>query len=497
MFMPRESIIIIGAGIAGLSAGCYAQMNGYRTTVFEMHDKPGGLCTSWKRHDFTMDYSIHNLAGTLNGSGTRRIWDELGALRDTPIIDHDELVRVESPDGRRFTVYSDLERLVEEMRRISPKDSKVIDEYARAVRIYADIDLFNVPLGGIRRNLGMLLHMRVILKWSKISMSEFAKQFKDPFLSKAFPLIQYDIPDAPMMVNLAFIAGLDSGDLGWPMGGSLSFARNLESRYLELGGKVEYKSRVSKILLDEDKAIGVRLTDGSEHFADIVISAADGYETIFGMLGGKYSNDRIIAYYHKEWPLSQGFGLQVALGVNRDLTNEPHSIALMLDRPITIEDIEREVLDLELFSESSGLVPPGKGIIKIVLNSNYDYWKKVKEKGQYKVQKAEIAETIIERLETRFPGFGSEIEIIDVSTSLTSEHYTANFRGLQAWMPKKGLTKVLQKGLSRTLPGLDNFYMVGQWSMATIGLSTAALSSRKTIQMICKRDRKRFITSTI
>ena len=42
-------IIIIGAGIAGLAAGCYAQMNGYQTCIFEMHTLPGGLCTAWTR----------------------------------------------------------------------------------------------------------------------------------------------------------------------------------------------------------------------------------------------------------------------------------------------------------------------------------------------------------------------------------------------------------------------------------------------------------------
>ena len=47
--MAEKSIIIIGAGIAGLSAGCYGQMNGYRTHIFEMHSLPGGLCTAWKR----------------------------------------------------------------------------------------------------------------------------------------------------------------------------------------------------------------------------------------------------------------------------------------------------------------------------------------------------------------------------------------------------------------------------------------------------------------
>jgi 2-polyprenyl-6-methoxyphenol hydroxylase-like FAD-dependent oxidoreductase len=38
----EKSMLIIGAGIAGLSAGCYGQMNGYKTQLFEMHDKPGG-----------------------------------------------------------------------------------------------------------------------------------------------------------------------------------------------------------------------------------------------------------------------------------------------------------------------------------------------------------------------------------------------------------------------------------------------------------------------
>jgi phytoene dehydrogenase-like protein len=39
----KKSIIIIGAGLAGLSTGCYGQMNGYRSTIFEMHDKAGGV----------------------------------------------------------------------------------------------------------------------------------------------------------------------------------------------------------------------------------------------------------------------------------------------------------------------------------------------------------------------------------------------------------------------------------------------------------------------
>jgi len=50
--MACRSIVIIGAGIAGLSTGCYAQINGYDTTILEMHDKPGGMCTSWTRKGY-------------------------------------------------------------------------------------------------------------------------------------------------------------------------------------------------------------------------------------------------------------------------------------------------------------------------------------------------------------------------------------------------------------------------------------------------------------
>ena len=59
-----KKVDIIGAGIAGLSAGCYLQMNGYDTEIFELHNKPGGLCTSWKRGDYTIDGCIHWLVGS-------------------------------------------------------------------------------------------------------------------------------------------------------------------------------------------------------------------------------------------------------------------------------------------------------------------------------------------------------------------------------------------------------------------------------------------------
>lgn len=59
--MPRIRVAIIGAGVAGLSAGCYAQLNGLQSEIFELHGIPGGLCTSWERKGYLFDGSIRYL----------------------------------------------------------------------------------------------------------------------------------------------------------------------------------------------------------------------------------------------------------------------------------------------------------------------------------------------------------------------------------------------------------------------------------------------------
>ncbi len=65
----KKTINIIGAGISGLTAGCYLQMNGFETQIFEKHSIPGGLCTSWKKGDYTIDGCVHWILGSDKGSG--------------------------------------------------------------------------------------------------------------------------------------------------------------------------------------------------------------------------------------------------------------------------------------------------------------------------------------------------------------------------------------------------------------------------------------------
>src|SRR2546428_4935689 len=78
--MAEKSIIIIGAGLAGLSTGCYAQMNGYRSRIVEHHYEPGGVAIAWERNGYLIDGGIHYLMGHRPGQATHEIYRELGIL---------------------------------------------------------------------------------------------------------------------------------------------------------------------------------------------------------------------------------------------------------------------------------------------------------------------------------------------------------------------------------------------------------------------------------
>src|SRR3974377_1043369 len=95
MSLPPEPatdrIIIIGAGVAGLSCGCYLQMNGYRTMILEANALPGGLCTGWERGPYVFDGCLRWLVGTNPSSAFHQVWRELGAIAGPGIPPHHEL----------------------------------------------------------------------------------------------------------------------------------------------------------------------------------------------------------------------------------------------------------------------------------------------------------------------------------------------------------------------------------------------------------------------
>ena len=496
--MAEKSIIIIGAGLAGLSAGCYGQMNGYRTQIFEMRTIPGGLCTSWKRKGYTFDGCIHWLMGSRSGL-FHRFYEELGAVQDRRMVDHEEWLRVEGPEGKTWIVYTDIDRLEQHMKELSPADAGVIKELCNAARVLTRGEMpMEKPMEqrGLFDMLKMLKMIRRVLtsgKYIKISTQEYASRFSDPFLREVFPFFLDDLAGFSMMGVLSALAELHKHNAGWPIGGSLEFAGAIERRYLELGGEVQYQARVEKVLVDGDRAVGVRLADGTEHHADLVISAADGRTTIFDMLESKYVDDKVRSYYD-EWPIFQPY-LQVSLGVARDFSREPHSVLMPLEEPINVGDAARRWLHVHHYCYDPTMAPQGKSAVTVTFqNNNHAYWKKLYEdRERYKAEKQSLADAVIARLEKRFPGITGQIEVVDVATPVTYERYTGNWQG--SYCGWATTTETMDKSMSRTLPGLGSFCMAGQWVFPGGGVPTALISGRHVMQVICKQDKRPFVTT--
>jgi phytoene dehydrogenase-like protein len=307
----------------------------------------------------------------------------------------------------------------------------------------------------------------------------------------------YDMPGemVPMMALLLFTAGMAKGDFAWPKDGSLAFSRKIEALFLELGGQINYRKHVEKILVEDDRATGIVLTDGTEYRADLIISAADGYDTIYNMLGGQYVTEPINNYYNSAGD-SSPFGLVVFLGLKGELQDIPHALTLLFDDTFDLGEIEQDSLHVTTYGPETGLVKAGKSIMKIEVQARYSYWKKRRDADlkAYRAEKQRIADIIIERLTGRFPDIRERIEVTDISTPPTSERYTGNRFGWQAGPPRENAAEIQRKGLSKTLPGLDKFNHVGQWSMANLGVSSVAVMGRNLVKELCKLEGKRFQT---
>ena len=501
--MAEKSIIIIGGGIAGLAAGCYARMNGYRAAIFELHTLPGGLCTSWDRKGYTFDGCIEWLVGSGEKSSFRRIWNELGALDGKKIVNHEEFMQVVGQDGKTLILYTDPDRLEKHMLELAPQDAAPIKEFTGGIRKMSHLDMpagkpssFSEMLQFLKELPAFLSFMGLLKKYSKVTMQDFSKRFQDPFLREALEDL-YGLPDFPMIGAQMSLAWMGASNAGYPVGGSLKFAQSIEKRFCSLGGEISYKTRVAKILVENGCAVGVRLANGREERADIVISAADGHATLFDMLEGKYLTDEIRGYYDT-MPIFQPI-IQVSLGVARDLSDQPHMVHYYLDKPITIAGEERKSLTIKHYGFDPTLAPAGKSVVEVIIYSNYAYWKKLADDPErYESEKKDIAIQVMQQIEKHYAGFTGQIEVVDVATPLTYERYTGNWQGsMEGWMMT---TKTLDwmmtgKQMSKTLPGLENFYQIGQWVEPGGGLPPAATSARGVLQMICKKDEKAFKTT--
>jgi phytoene dehydrogenase-like protein len=211
------------------------------------------------------------------------------------------------------------------------------------------------------------------------------------------------------------------------------------------------------------------------------------------MLEGRYVDDKVRGYYD-ELPVFTPL-VYLSFGVDDALEDAPHYLGFNFASPLQVAGEEVRRASLRVYNFDPTLAPPGKTVVTVMFESNYDYWKKLRDedRDRYRAQKDHVAEAVLDELERRFPGIKDKVEARDVATPATFERYTGNWQGTyEGWRISP---RTLTLRMKKTLPGLANFWMAGQWVMPGGGLPTALLAGRQVIQLICHGDGREFVAT--
>jgi len=488
--MAPRTVIVIGAGLGGLSAGVHAQLAGLKAHLFEHHTAPGGVAACWRRGQYLVDGGIHFMMGHRPGGPIHDLMGDLGIVGSTNFLDLDTYGRfVSERTGRTLTITKDLDALERDLVRLFPDDARIASELHRAARAMqgmTDMGFGDPPeLAGALDGIKMMWGMRAQLKYftgrNAREVREWASTAADEELR--WLLENLFLPEMPVWFIFMLLGMLADGQMSLLEGGSVSLVEPIERRLKKLGGDVTYGVTVEKVLVEGDRAVGIRLQDGTEHRADAVISAADGRSTIYGMLGGRYTDPTIDRRY-AAWPLVRPL-VMATFGVAREFRGEPWLTIYRQRTPLDVGGRSVDAVPERLFNYSGAFAPPGRTVVQCMADTTWDHWAtRVKDRPAYAAEKARVAAALLGRLEAHRAGISADVEMTDVATPHTTWRYTLNHQG--AWGGFLPPAKDMLRPLPRRLPGLKAFYMAGQWSTPGGSALGSMWSGRQAVQVLCR-----------
>ncbi len=499
--MNNKRVVVIGGGIAGLSAGCYARMCGYEVEVLEAHTLPGGLCTSWTRRGYTFDGCIHWLTGAREGSSFYPFWREVGALPGPELYDHDAFYSFVGEDGRTFTLWSDADRLAEHIAELSPVDAaagRALADDIKKLAAAAPIPMHKAASlmsmwDKARMYWGILPIMPLFGRYASQRLSDFAAGFQDPLIR--FGLANsVRAPECMATALLFTMADLHAQRSAYPIGGSLAFARRIVARLESLGGTLRMGARVAEILVEDGTAVGVRLAAGEEIRADHVVTACD-LRVVLDHLIDVPCDASAFERLFDECATWRSCVL-VSLAFSKPLEDPPDCIGEthVYDEPREIGPFSYDLATIKHYAHDPTLAPEGHSIVGVMIDAPRGLFEDLRrgDREAYEHLKAQICHEAVAMVEARYPELAGALEASDVATPATFERYTSNTWGAyMSWVETPENTSFV-RDLQQTLPGVKNLWLSGMWLAAPGGLPSALKSGRDAVQLLCDADGRAF-----
>jgi len=481
-----KKVVIVGAGISGLTAGIYAQRNGFDVTICEQNHTAGGMCTGWTRKGYFIEGAIHWITGSSPKTPIHQMYRDTDALNENVKIILREPFLSTEWEGKIINIYRDIDKTAEHLLSVSPEDKKPILQFVKDVKT---MTLFDKPLNDIKGvktqtkkrpplfTLKMLPKVFTVLRLFNTPALKYWERFKHPGIKA---LLNNASGDAAVINRIYMISVLNRGDGGYPEGGSLEMINRMVKKFTSLGGKLLLSTKVNKVKIENGKAVGITLKNGVLN-ADAVIVTQETINASAQLFDQKLSEPWLHRLRNETESTVSTFA---AVGIRAELPLSPVPF-WQLDEAITYAGMTETKLGFYNYAGYKGFAPPGCSVITaILMGDTYEAWKKAKKEGRYEQEKQSLSDQISRALIKKYPQLEGKIDFIDIATPLTYERYTGAYHGSWMSMLHKGDTFKAYPGYCKSV---KNLFFAGHKIMPPGGLPLAFDTGRRAAQMLCKQ----------
>ena len=428
-----KKVIIVGAGVAGLSSAFYARRAGFEVTVYEQGNSPGGVSTSWVRQGFTFDGGIHWLVGSSPRFQLfHQRWVETGALQANNPIEYADPVFEFRTANATLHLWRNIDRLTNELIDFAPEDRKALRSLCRHVLALAD---YLPAPSGLADRAGRILCLPVLLPLFiylyRTTTRQYVERFSNPIVREFLSSVLNVEQNALSLIGT--LGGYSMGDNGYPVGGSRRLADNMEQTVLQAGCRIVYRTKVEKICVEplpgkpsRSRVTGV-MVGGAFQPADFVIVAIDtctALQTLF-------DNPLQESWAQKLMRRTDSEHCSLfSLGIKKDLDHLPFTLRIHLREPMELAGQTYSTLWVYRYSGRDGYAPEGCTSLTVLFpGDTYDYWQAARNDGQYRNRKKAFMEEAQRLLTEYLPEIEGQVAVTDLATPLTYERYCGCYRG--------------------------------------------------------------------